>query len=486
MYRHGERIGQSTDPSHSPCPRPRCRDWEADDVGQVVTCYSYKGGVGRTFALANIAVLLAQWNLRVLCVDWDLEAPGLDYYFGVSAVDRPGLLEMVEEVKAGESVDPFDNVFTVNPSGDLAVDLLTAGRPHASYVRRVQAVDWAELYTAHDFGVALEEWRDAWMRKYDVVLIDSRTGVTDIGGICTAQLPDVLLLFFTANRQGVDGTLKVRRQAIAARNKLPFDRARLLTVPVPSRIDQGVEYELSERWRAVFRDSFAECYRDWVPQGVDVVTVTSHTTIPYSGYWSFGEELPALTENPRDPTYVTHTLANLAALLVHRLQKADVLATSRDSFVDTAMRAGHQRDGFENDVYISATPETRNSADHLKRLLTDAGLKVWWDHASPAAGQKWDEGIQHQLDASQHVVVLLGDKTSSWQQREATYVLRQSIDDATERRVIPILTSAQSRQAMPTALRTLASYDLESGTLEEAARFISRISVDSRPGSSTR
>ena len=47
--------------------------------GQVVTGYSYKGGVGRSFALANMAVLLAQWQLRVLCVDWDLEAPGLDY-----------------------------------------------------------------------------------------------------------------------------------------------------------------------------------------------------------------------------------------------------------------------------------------------------------------------------------------------------------------------------------------------------------------------
>ena len=45
--------------------------------GQIVTCYSYKGGVGRSFTLANLAVILAQWRYRVLCVDWDLEAPGL-------------------------------------------------------------------------------------------------------------------------------------------------------------------------------------------------------------------------------------------------------------------------------------------------------------------------------------------------------------------------------------------------------------------------
>ena len=50
-------------------------------MGFIVTFYSYKGGVGRTMALANIAILLSQMNLRVLAVDWDLEAPGLEKYF---------------------------------------------------------------------------------------------------------------------------------------------------------------------------------------------------------------------------------------------------------------------------------------------------------------------------------------------------------------------------------------------------------------------
>src|SRR5947208_1944895 len=51
-------------------------------VSRIVTFYSYKGGVGRTLALANIGVLLAKRGKRVLLMDWDLEAPGLDRYFG--------------------------------------------------------------------------------------------------------------------------------------------------------------------------------------------------------------------------------------------------------------------------------------------------------------------------------------------------------------------------------------------------------------------
>ena len=48
---------------------------------RIITFYSYKGGVGRSMALANIAWILASNGKRVLMVDWDLEAPGLHRYF---------------------------------------------------------------------------------------------------------------------------------------------------------------------------------------------------------------------------------------------------------------------------------------------------------------------------------------------------------------------------------------------------------------------
>src|SRR5688500_10792063 len=47
----------------------------------IYTCYSYRGGVGRSMALANIAESLNAKGLRVLMIDFDLEAPGLEQYF---------------------------------------------------------------------------------------------------------------------------------------------------------------------------------------------------------------------------------------------------------------------------------------------------------------------------------------------------------------------------------------------------------------------
>jgi MinD-like ATPase involved in chromosome partitioning or flagellar assembly len=59
---------------------------EASDPAEIITFYSYKGGTGRSMALANVACLLAQRTLResggsILAVDWDLEAPGLHRFF---------------------------------------------------------------------------------------------------------------------------------------------------------------------------------------------------------------------------------------------------------------------------------------------------------------------------------------------------------------------------------------------------------------------
>jgi hypothetical protein len=69
-------------------------------MSKIITFYSYKGGTGRSMALANVAWILATNGRRVLVVDWDLEAPGLHHYFRPFLVDRalkstPGIFDLV-------------------------------------------------------------------------------------------------------------------------------------------------------------------------------------------------------------------------------------------------------------------------------------------------------------------------------------------------------------------------------------------------------
>ena len=70
--------------------------------GKIISFYSYKGGTGRSMALANMAWILASFGKQVLVVDWDLEAPGLHRYFAPFLDDKDltctdGLIDMVSE-----------------------------------------------------------------------------------------------------------------------------------------------------------------------------------------------------------------------------------------------------------------------------------------------------------------------------------------------------------------------------------------------------
>ena len=70
----------------------------------ITTFYSFKGGVGRTMALVNTAVTLALRGRRVLVVDFDVEAPGLDTFDVLRPREEvPGIIDFVAEyVKSGK------------------------------------------------------------------------------------------------------------------------------------------------------------------------------------------------------------------------------------------------------------------------------------------------------------------------------------------------------------------------------------------------
>src|SRR3954469_15713569 len=83
-----------------------------DRYGQIVSFYSFKGGVGRSMALANVAALLCKAGKSVLVVDWDLEAPGLHKFFESSSPhlksslnSTPGVLDLLSEVEKGGVIE---------------------------------------------------------------------------------------------------------------------------------------------------------------------------------------------------------------------------------------------------------------------------------------------------------------------------------------------------------------------------------------------
>ena len=202
----------------------------------VVTFYSFKGGVGRTLALLNVAYEIANSGQRVLVVDFDLEAPAIrpdrwkqganddeNDQVGRGPTD-PGVVEFVTRYLETMRVPPVsDYIVDATPKscrGHLSV--MSAGAVDGTYGQRLNAIDWGLLYAARDGYVMFEDVRAQWQATdFDYVLLDSRTGFTDVGGICTRHLPDAVVSLCRPDDQSLGGTAQM---AEAIRAEVPTPR----------------------------------------------------------------------------------------------------------------------------------------------------------------------------------------------------------------------------------------------------------------------
>jgi tetratricopeptide (TPR) repeat protein len=297
--------------------------------GQVITFYSYKGGTGRTMALANVAWILASAGKRVLIVDWDIEAPGLPKFFRpflhVDADAARGVIDMVrryedEVTQPGAKPEAWidelatvkDFVFSVEwpfeQGGSL--DLLTAGRQNDDYASSLSSMDWDVFYDRLGGGLFFDALREDMRRSYDYTLIDSRTGFSDIADICTQHLPDVLVDCFTLSDQGIQGAARVA-QAVSSfgREEGPGHSIRVL--PVAMRVD-SFEQGKREAGRALARRSFPQ-----LPSGMSEAEREEYfaaVEVPYQPFYAYEETL-AVFERPGSPGSIMSAYERLTGVI---------------------------------------------------------------------------------------------------------------------------------------------------------------------------
>jgi CobQ/CobB/MinD/ParA family nucleotide binding protein len=397
-------------------------------TGTVVTFYSFKGGVGRSFTLANVAMLLARWGHRVLTIDWDLEAPGLHEYFSelLPHPPRTGIVDLVGDFRTTRGVQPASHYVTRLTAKDGTVDLVAAGLKNDDYARRVQAINWVQLYK-DGFADVLEHLRHDWVRDYDFVLIDSRTGWADVASICTAHLPDRLVLLFTANEQSIGGAVDAVGKATQARDALPYDRPKLTVLPLLSRFDSRVEV-----------------------RHVSPALMLRHLTLPYVSYWSFGEQLPVLTETVPATDQISYGLETIAAIVAHRFDRTDLLADNRDAYVASAQ--GQART-FDLDMLVSSPRSAEQLAGDLVTELARLGIRAKRSLSGDI------DFLGNTKDTARHLCLVIDEKVSRWQTTEAEWFLRRTLV-AEDRRLFPVLTPASSTSALPGFLRNIRRLEM--------------------------
>lgn len=217
-----------------------------------ITFYSYKGGVGRSLALANTAALLVKRGRRVVLIDFDLEAPGLDSFEEFKSVaGKPGVVEYVtefERAKRAPEISQF--LHSCEPPGQLRGKLwiMPAGKKDAAYNASRASLDWVRLYDQGLGEPFVENWKVAVARhcQPDYVLVDSRTGLTDVGGICTLHLPDLVVMMFGLNEQNICGIAAVAKTIRDSElSRLP--QIHYVASPVPN-LPRDKGGPLAQRW----------------------------------------------------------------------------------------------------------------------------------------------------------------------------------------------------------------------------------------------
>lgn len=294
-------------------------------AGTIITFYSYKGGTGRSMCVANIAWILASNGLRVLAVDWDLEAPGLHQYFHPFLPDpelrtSSGVIDLVWEFaeavlntedsvepgwhKKFARISPYAMSIQHNFPDAGTIDFVPAGRQDSSYSALVSSFDWENFYERLGGGGFLEALKRNMSELYDYVLIDSRTGLSDTAGICTVQLPNILVNCFSLSTQAIDGAT-----AVAASVKRQ-QGSEIRIFPVPMRVEDGEQDKLdasrdyARDHLGVFLSHLADPERYW-----------GEVEVPYKSFYAYEEILAAIGDRPQQENTVLAATERIVSYL---------------------------------------------------------------------------------------------------------------------------------------------------------------------------
>jgi MinD-like ATPase involved in chromosome partitioning or flagellar assembly len=375
--------------------------------GRIVTFYSFKGGTGRTMALANVAWILAANGKRVLIADWDLESPGLHRFFqpflDPKIGDRPGILDFIrryEWAAADAEIDPDalisgseESMRTAREAVTRLVDehigrvedyaiplnwqfpddgvlqFLSSGRQkNGDYQMTLSALDWDNFYDNLHGGQFFDALRALMKENYDYVLIDSRTGLSDVADICMVHLPDVVVDCFTLATQGIEGAAMIAGMIQAHTHT---DR-NIKILPVPMRIDHAQKDEVEAalahaagKFEGLPAEMSDEQRREYWEK----------VEVPYRPAYAYDETLATVRDWPGSQTGLLPSYEQITALITEGAVSA--LPPGRDWLrLRTRVLYSRTRPANPSEFVLDFRPEDQLWAEWIAAVLATAEIPI--------------------------------------------------------------------------------------------------------------
>lgn len=446
-----------------------------DRQGRIITFYTYKGGCGRTMALANVAWILASNGHRVLTVDWDLEAPGLDKFYR-PFIDQAALGEHLgvsylitnyqsaiihNNQSTGRRLPPsrIAERFTrleehVIPVGwdfpdEGRLDFLPAGASNREYGTGMSGFDW-DRFTANENGDEFTDaLRSAMRRDYDYTLIDSRTGLHDVGDLCTGMLPDTVVVGFALSDQSIEGASDVAQRVSA----YDYDDS-IRILPVPMRIEDA-EVDKRDAGLAKAHALFGRYIVGGAPR-----EYWGRVQIPYKTFYAYEEVLAAFGDQPGQPGSLLAACERLTGEISSGVVTAlpPMPEQERADFLKTHFTRRMPTEPAE--ILLSYVSEDRPWAEWLSAALEGSGTRVQLQRDVEAAGMP--EALDVAVKSAKRVVALVSDAyRKSARYEDLVRVLSRVDPSKTRQLVVPCRVDPGNPAATSQLFATRISIELD-------------------------
>ncbi|AYL95823.1 P-loop ATPase, Sll1717 family [Mucilaginibacter celer] len=234
----------------------------------IVSFYSFKGGLGRTTALALTGLQLARQGKKVALLDFDLEAPGLATLFSNDFPEIEqfkGVTDYLVDLMAfnfdSTNLDLNDYYYSLSRQdvvGTQAGEILIfpaclVENAENNYLSKFSKINSIFLSNQRSPIDNLLDRIQNELRP-DVILIDTRTGLNDLGGIFLTRYASQSFLFFYGNRQNMFGL-----ESILPKLKRQNSKFYIINSPVPaSPLAQEEREYFLERSYSLFSDLYYE------------------------------------------------------------------------------------------------------------------------------------------------------------------------------------------------------------------------------------
>lgn len=465
---------------------------DSSQTGKIITFYSYKGGTGRSMAVANIACLLAKrlanTSQRVLVMDWDLEAPGLHRFFATQVekpdnLYKPGVIDYFSTLQSifREKAGLHEQLAATNgggsalldqltPLGNLVirdvvpgVDLIKAGRLNSEYAEAVNSFHWVDFF--NNYGSVIEPFRELLTSKYAYCLIDSRTGFTDVSGICTMLLPEKLVLVFIPNRQNLAGVIDLAARATDYRRG-STDFRPLAIFPLPSRIENA-EHELKQTWRKQYQQEFEKTFREiYQMEACELTDYFNEVQLPYQPYYAYGEKI-AVSEERGDAL----SLSKAYRTFLERLIELDFAWDTSDEIAASAAEVGPFVETFANtyDVFLDYEPRDTKFAASLAVWLESYKIRQFFAMQDVLPGEDFELALDKAIRSSRTIAVFISGPPASASRWNRVESLLDIITKQPDRRIIPVLLPGTDFSAIPPFLQAFSAVDFTSGLQDQGA-----------------